>query len=262
MKMRWLVLALVVGGIFAGMKMRGPRVDPEAVLGLWTQFDSKAPADEMRFYYFHKGGKGLYRYGQVAYNQTHSFDWSVDGNELKLLFRKSGERAKTVIELGGSGNARTITLEKDPRGPGKVKYTRRPANLDEETLMIPALERLHDKPTASGPAGRMWIDLRRYATGGAGFRFYQLSDHGCPGRPGSQLGWYHLGDGDDWTTETLCYRFESGVFQLHFEARNEDAKSRFDHRKDARQDHMSLELARDPRNFLHQSLFIDAGPSF
>ena len=57
--------------------------------GLWLKKD--AGADEFRFYYFHKDGIGLYRYGKRHLNNTNSFEYKVEGRTIRLTFKKTGE---------------------------------------------------------------------------------------------------------------------------------------------------------------------------
>ena len=55
------------------------------LVGLWLATPpARELSDELRFYYFHEGDKGLYRYGKAGYNNTASFDWRVSGDELTL----------------------------------------------------------------------------------------------------------------------------------------------------------------------------------
>ncbi len=245
---------------------RAPQISPDALLGLWAQADGKTPSDELRFYYFHTGGQGLYRYGQVGHNQTNSFDWFIDGNQLTLTFRKTGERAVTKVELSGSARARTLTLLADPRGVGVGRYTERQSNIEVGPMLLPhATAAVTDK--ASVLDGRIWMQLTQYATGGSGFVMYQLSKHACPraltDEPEAspwRLGWYHRGDFDDWTTETLCYRSDPASLSLAFAVRGERASTAIELSQE--KDKRVLIVRRDPRNFLHRTQLIDGGPSF
>ena len=227
------------------------------LLGLWSLGDARGPADELRFYYFHKGGKGLYRYGQVAFNKTNSFDWSLDGDDLTLTFRKTGEVARTRVHLGEDSGRRTLTLDDDPRGPGRVRYRLTPSSLDVEGGPL-ALEGDAATQEVAAIAGRMWIEQRRYATGGMGFAIYQLSDH--DGARGWKIGWHHAGDFDDWSTESLAYRQEPGAVRLRFTLRGEEQVTPVELRP--ARDTRVLTMTRDPRNFLHVTKLVDAGRSF
>ena len=251
---RW-VVAVVLGLCAFGAWSRHHEAD-DALHGLWIQSPVRVPKDEMRFYYFHPGGAGLYRYGQAGYNQTHSFDWSVRGDEVRLHFRKTGETATTRIRLGGRGDERTLTMLEDPRGPGIVTYRRVPSALTEGLgpLAIP------DGLGSDGAilVGRIWVDQTAYATGGAGFRMYQLSEHET--EAGWRIGWHHLGDHDDWTTERFDYRANEGLLDVRFLVRGDEA------RLPISLDHIAgrarLVLERDPRNFLQRTRLLDGGPSF
>lgn len=245
---------------------RTPHISPEALLGLWAQADGKTPSAPLRFYYFHTGGKGLYRYGQVGYNQTHSFDWSIDGSELRLVFRKTGEKAATKVELSGNAKARTLTMLTDPRGDGVGRYVERKSNLDEGPLVLGS----DSSPASDDPRaveGRLWMDYTRYATGGSGFVMYQLSKHACVSElvadsesSSWRLGWYHRGDFDDWSTENLCYRADAGTLQLQFPVRGDRAQSTIGWSQDKGK--RVLTLDHDPRNFFHRTRLVDSGPSF
>src|SRR5690242_9019738 len=56
------------------------------VKGLWSRYPhgTGKEADPVAFYYFHDGDIGLYRYGKVAYNNTHSYHWTTDNGTLIL----------------------------------------------------------------------------------------------------------------------------------------------------------------------------------
>jgi hypothetical protein len=238
---------------------------PDALIGLWMAEDIHVPADPMHMYYFHKGGKGLYRYGQVGHNNTNSFDWRVtDGDKLELLFRKTGERARTRFVIGQEGGRRTLELADDPRAATPTRYRYLPANLDAEgtggALTLPVEENHFD---GGGIADRIWMDLRRYATGGMGFVMYQLSDH--PSQPGWKIGWHHRGDFDDWSTEQLIFRVEPGrpepgALRLRFLLTGQEVTSPITITRD--RDRRTLTLERDPRNFHARTRLLDAGPSF
>ncbi len=263
-------LALAVLGLFrlrAHLATRAPR----QVLGLWTATEVRTLEDELRFYYFHEGGKGLYRYGQAGHNNTSSFDWSVDGDKLTLVFRKTAEHATTRYQLGEEGGRRTLTIIDDPRSPypprGPIRYRFVPTSLDGSELAArlgeggPLSIATQTDEAPASVVGRMWIEQRRYATGGMGFRMYQLSEHAPDGFARAwRLGWYHTGDYDDWSTETLAYREGAGALQLRFLLRDEEAATSAELRpvRDLRE----LTLSRDPRNFLHVGRFVDVGKSF
>jgi hypothetical protein len=273
MKRASLLVVAAVGAILVGRAVsdhRDKRDKTEQVVGLWRLGDARTISDDPVFYYFHKGGKGLYRYGQVGHNQTHSFDWALEGDALALTFRKAGEHARTRFVLGEGDGGRTLTLLEDPRArqqkPGRVRYKYTPTSLDESATSVDDLGGPLALPSEDAAAedasvaGRIWMDLQRYATGGMGFRMYQLSEHAVGGSPGGKLGWYHHGDFDDWSTETLAYRHEPSALRLRFLLRNEERVTSIELRP--ARDRRTLFLARDPRNFFHVGRFVDAGRSF
>jgi hypothetical protein len=254
----FLACALLAGIALFVMSRTVRRPTPEALLGLWLAEDAlRAPSDEMHFYYFHKGGEGLYRYGQVGHNQTHSFDWTLAGDRLELFFRKAGERASTRFTLREENGRRTLELAADPRAPVRTRYHLQPSNLEIEGPLA-----LDGPPSSEGSRGdprlRMWMHLQHYATGGHGFVMYQLSGH--PAQPGWRVGWFHRGDMDDWTTELLGYRLSQDTMQLRFvlEGKEYSTPATFFFGAEGNQ----LFLTRDPRNFLARTALRDAGPSF
>jgi hypothetical protein len=224
----------------------------------------RAPADPMHLYYFHKGGKGLYRYGQLGHNQTNSFDWRLDGDKLELLFRKTGERARTTFLIRHEEGRRTLELRSDPRAATPTRYRFAPATLAELGPLAMPAQVIEAGQAGEGVAGgvvdHMWIDLTKFATGGMGFSMYQLSRH--PAQPGWQIGWYHRGDFDDWTTERMTYRVEGPSLRTHFSLRGDEHVTPFVLAEDPRQRGTALTLASDARNFFARSRFLDAGPSF
>ena len=92
--------------------------------GLWQRYDGVADGDPMRFYYFHDGAHGLYRYGKVGYTNTHGFNYAADGSSLTLRFRKSGERHEVTYRVEREGGRDWLVLEDDPREPGATRYFR------------------------------------------------------------------------------------------------------------------------------------------
>ena len=57
--------------------------------GLWSRHPDGTGRDDepMAFYYFHTGGVGLYRYGQVGHNTTNSYTWRVDHDDRALALQ-------------------------------------------------------------------------------------------------------------------------------------------------------------------------------
>ena len=248
---------------------RAPR--PDQLLGLWRAEEAwRGPGDAMHFYYFHKGGKGLYRYGQIGHNATHSFDWRLEGDRLVLLFRKAGERATTRVAIVEENGRRVLELADDPRATQPTRYRFVPPNLSADLdaeatggpLALPDGEPAVATATPAAMGGRMWIDLRRYATGGMGYSMYQLSEH--PAQAGWKIGWHHRGDFDDWTTELLVYRVDGGAggaaLRLHFLLRDQAETTPAALSQDRGRRLLTLE--RDPRDFYARARFVDAGPSF
>ena len=103
----------------------------------------------------------------------------------------------------------------------------------------------------------MWNEQLEYATGGMGFAIYQFKDAGIDGRG---TGWYHQGDYDDWTTESLTYRLYGDRVDLLFELRGEAFTARY--ALDAVGGKRRLTLSEDPRNFWLGRSFLDMGRSF
>lgn len=214
-------------------------------------------ADLVRFYYFHEGGIGLYRYGRRGFNNTNSFDWQRQGNELWLKFRKTGATHKIPFRLQNDGEE--LAFQDDPREMGNARYRRARGPVDAQLHFWPAQamaslgDVFDDTPTLSG---NMWIDVKAYETGGMGFSMYQFAPAALDGRG---VGWHHRGDFDDWSTETLEYRVEKNALQLKFD-RNPEA-----HRTPfwlSQTEHTLLQLHSDPRNWWQRSEFVLMGRSF
>lgn len=233
--------------------VRKDTVHADAVQGLWSRWpERRREGDPVRFYYFHGDGHGLYRYGRIGHTNTHSFDYRVEGDTVRLRFRKSGSQheLRYRIEAGRDGR-RTLRLENDPEESGATTtYTFVPPP-SEARAVLSASE-------GKRPAGRMWIDLQRYATGGVGFSLYQLGPAGIDGRG---TGWHHRGDFDDWSTESLSYRLDDGMLELRFELTGERAITRYELVEGA-DGKRRLILHEDPRNWWHRASFADMGRAF
>jgi hypothetical protein len=162
-----------------------------------------------------------------------------------LHFRKSGVgwHVPFAIEPDADGRDRLV-LATDPRGEGRGVYVR--TRRDPVTHL----------DAAAGVGGRMWLDRTAFATGGYGFALYQMRPAGIDGRG---TGWFHRGDFDDWSTESLVYRMEGGRIELAFEATGERHTSRFTVEPG---DPAKLVLDEDPRDWWHSHRYIDVGPSF
>jgi len=215
----------------------------DPLVGLWS-----APVadgeDRVRFYYFHGDGHGLYRYGRRSSTFTNSFDYAVEGDQVSLRFRKSGVawQVRFTIEPDADGRDRLV-LATDPRGDGGVYVrTRR--------------EPVTHADATPGVGGRMWLDRAVFATGGYGFALYQMRPAGIDGRG---TGWFHRGDFDDWSTESLVYRMVGDRIELVFEATGERHTTRFAVEPG---DPTTLVLDEDPRDWWHSHHYLDVGPSF
>ncbi len=221
---------------------------PKEVAGLWSRWPAaQSDGDPVRFYFFHEDGIGLYRYGKIGLNTTNSFDWKADGDELVITFRKTGQVVRTRYSVADH----VLTLLDDPKEPleHKVRYAFVPPS-----QVAGLLEGADTLGAAGKVPGRLWIDAQKFATGGMGFSLYQLRDAGIDGRG---VGWHHVGDFDDWSTEALTYRASPGTLELWFTVRGEHAKTRALRNADG-----DLTLVEDPRNFGHVETYKDAGPSF
>jgi hypothetical protein len=266
-------IAVIVGGaLAAGWAMRpAERVEapthasraeasPEvaALAGIWWRYEAAATGERVRFYYFHGDGTGLYRYGRTGLTNTHSFDYDVQGDDLLLTFRKTGDRhvVRFRLERRATEAARDkLTLYDDPREPTETTYFRTSDRTVRDASIGPASIGVQGE--SSGPGGRLWIDLRNYATGGRGFSMYQLR---APGIDGRGTGWFHRGDFDDWSTESLTYRIAGDRLEMVFELAGEKTETRF--RIAGEGDDRTLALEDDPRDYWHAHAYRDAGPSF
>lgn len=222
--------------------------------GLWTRYEARGEGDPLRFWYFHGDGHGLYRYGKVGLANTHSFDYRIDADALELSFRKTGERHRIRVVFERDEQGRTwLRMADDPREPG-ARYRRVDSELD---LASAAASWATPEASARGLGDRLWIDYRSFATGGAGFTMYQLGPTSIDGRG---VGWFHRGDFDEWTTESLTYRIAGSELELFF-----DLAERGDttpHRIVDAPEGRVLELDADPRDFWAAHRYRDGGKSF
>ncbi|PRQ06985.1 hypothetical protein [Enhygromyxa salina] len=224
--------------------------------GLWTRYESRGEGEPLRFWYFHGDGKGLYRYGKVGLANTHSFDYSVEPSgrdvDVSVQFRKRGvAHALTAVLEQDEHGVTLMTLRGDPYEPG-ARYRKVESNLD-----VANREPAAPTEQTSGIGDRLWIDYRNHATGGAEFHMYQLAATAIDGRG---VGWFHRGDFDDWSTESLTYRLDGDRIELFFDVREEPNTTPF-HVVDG--DHgRTLVLDRDPRDFWATHRYRDGGRSF
>lgn len=225
----------------------------DELTGLWSRYERKAEGGPIRFWYFHGNGKGLYRYGKVGLNTTNSFDYRVVDGQLELEFRKTGDVHRIGFEIRRDENGDAwLSLADDPKEPG-ARYRKERGGMSHGEVAT---------SSSPGPGGRLWIDYRNFATGGAGFHMYQLNQPAIDGRG---IGWYHEGDFDDWSTESLTYRIDGDHLELFFDLREEPTVTHFTTGMDGGTDdeaHRWLELQRDPRDFWATHRFLDGGASF
>lgn len=228
-----------------------------ALAGLWTRWETREEGAKIRFWYFHGDGKGLYRYGRVGHTNTHSFDYGVRDGRLRVVFRKTGEGHDIDVRIDEDDRGRPrLRLDPDPEEVG-ARYVRMQAPISAARAEQAFEFGAGNSQMASGPGGRLWIDHRRFATGGAGFDMYQFN---APAIDGRGIGWFHHGDFDDWSTESLTYRIDGDRIQLFFDLREELASSTFELRTEGEQRY--LEIRDDPRDYYKSHTYVDAGASF
>lgn len=249
-----LAAGLLLGGFWFFSSEDEPNPSPprDLLTGIWSRYEAGGEGSPIRFYYFHGNGIGLYRYGRVGYTNTNSFDYEIKGNELFLTFRKTGEKYQVsfrVEEDQKVSGRQWLVLKNDPREDGEGRYFRQ---TDEE---------VSQGVSAPGPlpGGRMWIEENRYATGGMGFSIYQFREAGIDGRG---VGWFHEGDFDNWSTETLSYRIVGDQLELHFNRSFREEKWSTPFRLGEEKGKRTLTLTSDPRNFWHRRTLRDMGESF
>jgi hypothetical protein len=248
------MLALAVAERQPAVVPSDAEVQADPLRGLWTRYERRGEGDPLRFWYFHGDGHGLYRYGKVGLANTHSFDYAIVGDTLELKFRKTGERHRIRVEIERDDHGRTwLRMDDDPREPG-ARYRRVDSELDLEQ----AAERWATGPLEREAIGdRLWIDYRTYATGGAGFAMYQLARTAIDGRG---VGWFHRGDFDEWTTESLTYRVAGDRLELFFDLAEQPNSTGY-RVIDAGEGRV-LELDVDPRDFWASHRYRDGGKSF
>lgn len=213
----------------------------KALLGLWSRFQPETEGDPQRFYYFHTGGLGLFRYGRMGLSYTQTFGYEVKGGRLKLTFNKTGEQHDVAYRIEGD----VLKFVDDPRIGGPQAYTRR---------KMDSAAQYH---AFGHPLARLWTQSTKDRKGSEGFRMYQLQ---APTIDGRGVGWYHEGDFYEWSTETLQYRRTGSRLSLFFAVRNETHVTDL---AEGEQDGVrTLSLAEDPRNFWHPRTYRDGGPGF
>lgn len=237
--------------------------EEDPLRGLWTRYDARGEGDPLRFWYFHGDGKGLYRYGKVGLANTHSFDYAFDGRtradgrvDVTLRYRKTGESHAIAASIEREGNATYLTLHGDPEEPG-ARYRKVESDLDFAALARPQSEPEVEPTGAANIGDRIWIDYRSFATGGAEFHMYQLGKTAIDGRG---VGWFHRGDFDDWSTESLTYRIAGDELELFFDLREEPNVTSF--RVVEGERGRELVLDADPRDYWAHHRYRDGGRSF
>jgi hypothetical protein len=242
-------------------RAQDPGVEEDALHGLWMRYDTRGEGDPLRFWYFHGDGKGLYRYGKVGLANTHSFDYEVEVSTLFMRMRKTGAEHMLELELGRDDQGRTwLALHDDPYEPG-ARYYRVESELDfagATRAWAPDPEGSPER--AAGDAGlgdRIWIDYQRFATGGVEFHMYQLAATAIDGRG---VGWFHRGDFDDWSTESLTYRIDGDRLELFFDLREEPNVTPFEIVSGPKGRELVLEA--DPRDYWATHRYQDGGRSF
>ena len=220
-----------------------PAAETNALLGLWQATQPEKEGDRVRFYYFHTGGIGLVRYGRMGLTYTRSFHWKASGDDLTLVFTKTGKHHRVAFKL--EADRTVLHLPEDPAFPGNHRYQRdqRPRGLDFST--------------AAHPLARLWVQPTHDRRGGQGFRMYQLQ---APTIDGRGVGWYHEGDMAEWSTETLSYRRTGDKLELYFPIRNERVTTSI--RLEGKGKSKTLTLMEDPRNYWHERTYTDGGPGF
>lgn len=245
MQRRAVLVALAVTALAVPLAAQWSSAD-DPLVGLWSAHPMGGEGEPVQFYYFHGDGHGLYRYGRVGATYTNSFDYEVDGDTLALTFRKTGAEHEIEFHVREEGGASVLELADDPRAGGRRRYVQA-----RSEPVAPHAER-----ERVGVPGRMWIDRTDYATGGYGFMLYQLRGAGIDGRG---TGWFHRGDFDDWSTESLVYRIVGDRLELQFFSGGTREVTDF---ALAQGDPATLVLEHDPRDYWHPHRYLDAGPSF
>jgi hypothetical protein len=239
-------------------RAQDPGVEADVLRGLWMRYDTRGEGDPLRFWYFHGDGKGLYRYGKVGLANTHSFDYEVEVAQLFVRMRKTGAEHALELELGRDPQGRTwMALRDDPYEPG-ARYYRVESELDFASATRSWAP--DSDATAAGETGlgdRLWIDYQRFATGGVEFHMYQLAATAIDGRG---VGWFHRGDFDDWSTESLTYRIDGDRLELFFDLREEPNVTPFE--IVAGPKGRELVLTADPRDYWATHRYQDGGRSF
>ncbi len=238
-----------------------------AVVGMWQRDPAHQVGDSLRFYYFHPAGYGLYRYGKVGLTNTHSFDYDAGDGSLSLQFRKTGSAHTVRYHLENDGEREWLVLRGDPREDAEeVRYFKVAAGATTcnfgPLAPIAGADLLSPEPAQAqwegAIGGRLWGDVRHFKTGGLGFAIYQLQPQALDGRG---VGWFHRGDYDEWTTETLHYRQRGDDLVLDFPLQHDHQLTTIT-RTRAEDDTRHMILATDPRDYWRPHDYADMGPTF
>ncbi|MDP2343236.1 MAG: hypothetical protein Q8O67_19920 [Deltaproteobacteria bacterium] len=268
----FLVVATALGGAFVVGRGAGLGGSDDELKGLWTRWPEAGKREEapVAFYYFHSDGIGLFRFGKIGYNTTNSYNWSTENGTIVLSYRKTGEVVRLPYRIE-RGSPNVLVVGDDSHNPGVAvsRYTFVPfeqsANTAPDLFDEERPTQLENPRSPDRIDNRLWMDLKKYATGGMGFALYQLREAGIDGRG---TGWHHVGDFDDWSTEALSYRVNRTAsgreLDLLFTLRNERRTTPLltGHRTKDGADVRFLTLQQDPRGFWAAHAFDDAGPSF
>lgn len=239
----------------------GPAKAPKWLHGLWMRADIETWSEDVQFHYFHDDGKiGLYRYGKRCLNNTHSYNYFIDEkcdgaakNQscVKFQYRKSGQTYASRVTHEKRGEDEFLTIAKDPEHGRRVKYKLVRPPVDGNELGV------------SADWDRMWTNISEFKTGGIGFSIYQFKK---PGMDHRGIGWFHKGDFDDWSTESLTYRrrlkpnaTDKGGLELEFTCAKAKERTPF---HVTGTDKKALKLKKDPRNYWASSTYQDGGQSF
>ena len=223
----------------------------ERIRGMWSKFTPGNDTDPTRFYYFHDGGIGLFRYGKRGLNQTNSYTYQVDDKTIRFRMVKSGDVFESEYSVDKEGNATWLTIKRDPRMGGEQRYKYVPAPAKVGYGYGANADKDH-------PFARLWIQTSKDSKGQETFRLYQLE---APTLDGRGIGWYHEGNYEDWTTEALSYRKTDGKLELYFPVRDERITTRMNEGR-GQDGKRFIHLAEDPRNFWHPRSYKDGGPGF
>ncbi len=228
--------------------------------GLWQRYETLHEGDPMRFYFFHPDGFGIYRYGKVGLTNTHSFDYRGSQGVADLHFRKTGEAEAVGYRFEEKDGREWLVLAGDPReDAAEVRYFRVGDAAAIDCAFGPlTLPDMAAPPQTGALGNRLWGEEIRYPTGGMGFAIYQLQPQAIDGRG---VGWFHRGDYDEWTTESLTYRQQSERLALSFPLRHEALSTTLT-LWTAGDGVRRLRIDEDPRDFWRPHTYRDMGPSF